>query len=132
MKFIVTNNDYVRDKFKDILKVDFVEGEGGAEPTTYLPVLLHIRDLVHAGYKLLTHPLSGSIKPNETPYKSVIMEEGKALDEYSLSLIEGAIATMQKFQNIEKTPNWLPRVLDDFKVVDLSLMENTILKLGHF
>ncbi|MDY3947372.1 MAG: GrdX family protein [Ezakiella sp.] len=132
MKFIVTNNDYVRDKFKDILKVDFVEGEGGAEPMTYLPVLLHIRDLVHAGYKLLTHPLSGSIKPNETPYKSVIMEKGKALDEYSLSLIEGAIVTMQKFQNIEKTPNWLPRVLDDFKVVDLSLMENTILKLGHF
>ena len=95
-------------------------------------MLLKIRDLVHTGYKVLTHPLSGSVKPNETPYKSVIIEEGNTLDEDSVKIIELSIATLDKFQNMERTPNWTERVLDDFRVVDLDLMVCTIERLGHF
>ena len=87
---------------------------------------------MHTGYKVLTHPLSGSVKPNETPYKSVIIEEGKTLDEDSVKIIELSIATLDKFQNMERTPNWTERVLDDFRVVDLDLMVCTIERLGHF
>lgn len=32
-----------------------------------------VRDRIHEGHLLLSHPLSGSVKPNETPYKSVMI-----------------------------------------------------------
>ncbi|WP_296255528.1 GrdX family protein [uncultured Ezakiella sp.] len=124
---IVTNNPYVRDKFENEFNLVYID-----DNKTYMEVLTTIRDMVHKGYKLLTHPLSGSVKPNETPYKSVMLEEGSALDSDSLMIIEGAIQTMKKFQNNEATPNWPERVHDDFRVVDLSLMENTVYRLGHF
>ncbi len=127
MKTIVTNNKYVLDKFKDDFNLIFVDDE-----STYMGVLLKIRDLVHLNYKILTHPLSGSVKPNETPYKSVMLEEGRALDNDSVLLIEGAIQTMQKFQNNERTPDWPERVRDDCRVVDCDLMANTVYRLGHF
>lgn len=127
MKSIVTNNKLVRDRFKDKFDVIFIE-----DNHSYKPVLEKIRDLVHTGYKVLTHPLSGSVKPNETPYKSVIIESGKTLDEDSLKIIESAIETLDKFQKMERTPNWTERVLDDFRVVDLDLMVCTIERLGHF
>ena len=81
MKTIVTNNKLVKERFEDKFNIIYIE-----DNHSYKPVLLKIRDLVHTGYKVLTHPLSGSVKPNETPYKSVIIEEGKTLDE-DLSLI---------------------------------------------
>lgn len=127
MKTIVTNNKYVLDKFKDDFNLIFVDDE-----STYMGVLLKIRDLVHLNYKILTHPLSGSVKPNETPYKSVMLEEGRALDNDSVLLIEGAIQTMQKFQNNERTPDWPEWVRDDCRVVDCDLMANTVYRLGHF
>ena len=124
---IVTNNPYVRDKFENEFNLVYID-----DNKTYMEVLTTIRDMVHKGYKLLTHPLSGSVKPNETPYKSVMLEEGSKLDSDSLMVIEGAIQTMKKFQNNEVTPNWPESVHDDFRVVDLSLMENTVYRLGHF
>lgn len=127
MKTIVTNNILVKERFEDKFNVIYIE-----DNHSYKPVLLKIRDLVHTGYKVLTHPLSGSVKPNETPYKSVIIEKGKTLDEDSVKIIELSIATLDKFQNMERTPNWTERVLDDFRVVDLDLMVCTIERLGHF
>ena len=124
---IVTNNPYVRDKFENEFNLVYID-----DNKTYMEVLTTIRDMVHKGYKLLTHPLSGSVKPNETPYKSVMLEEGSTLDSDSLMIIEGAIQTMKKFQNNEATPKWPESVHDDFRVVDLSLMENTVIRLGHF
>lgn len=127
MKYIITNNEKVRDRFENTLPVEFVE-----DHSTYETLLYVIRDKVHAGDKLLTHPLSGSVKPNETPFKSVIMEKGNSLDNQSLSIIEAAIATMKKFQSMEKTPQWTEKVMDDFRVVDLDIMTNTIERLNRF
>lgn len=127
MKTIVTNNKYVVDRLKDDFEIIFVDDE-----TTYMGVLKKIRDLVHLNYKILTHPLSGSVKPNETPYKSVMLESGKSLDNDSVLLIEGAIGTMEKFQNNERTPNYTDKVRDDCRVIDLDLMVNTVYRLGHF
>lgn len=118
---IVTNNDYVRDKYKDEFEVIFVENEND-----YTDVLKKARDLIHEGYKLLTHPLSGSVKPNETPYKTIILEKGAGLDQDGLIIIEEAIATINKFLNIERTPHYTDRVIDDCKVIDLSIIDNTI------
>jgi hypothetical protein len=36
-------------------------------------VLLTVRDHIHSGARLLTHPQAGSVKPYETPYRSVLV-----------------------------------------------------------
>ncbi len=124
---IVTNNPSVFEKYAERRKVEYMEGK------TYMEVLEHVRDMLHAGHKLLTHPLSGSVKPNETPYKSILvsLETKETLDRDGILIMEDAILTVRKFLGNFPTPNWTERVLDDFRVVDLSLMENTIDKLGH-
>ncbi|MDY0236096.1 MAG: GrdX family protein [Gudongella sp.] len=123
---IITNNPDVNEKFRDAFKIEFLEGK------TYMDVLYYTRDLIHKGHELLTHPLSGSVKPNETPYKSVIISsEIGILDESGLTILEESIQTVIKFIDNKKTPNWTERVLEDFRVIDLSLMENVIDRLGH-
>ncbi|HZH93996.1 MAG TPA: GrdX family protein [Tissierellaceae bacterium] len=123
---LVTNNPDVRDKFQDRFQIDYIESGG------YIQVLEHIRDLIHKGHQLLTHPLSGSIKPNETPYKSVILSSKKGdLDSSGLTILEDSIMSARKFITNRPTPDWPDHVLEDFRVIDLSLMENVIEKLGH-
>ena len=125
-KVIITNNPYVNDKYKETREVMY------KEDMDYLELLEFVRTRVHEGYELLTHPLSGSVKPNETPYKSIIMSNKKGnLDESGLSIIEESILTARKFITDKPTPDWTEKVLDDFRVIDLSLMENVIDKLGH-
>lgn len=123
---IVTNNILVSEKYKDNREVVYLED------MDYLSLLYYIRDRIHEGHKLLTHPLSGSIKPNETPYKSIIITKEKYnLDEEGLIILEESILTAKKFLNNKNTPDWTQRVLDDFMTIDLSLMENVIDTLGH-
>ena len=123
---IVTNNRYVYEKYKDNFKIKFDEN------FTYLDVMEYVRNKVHEGYKLTTHPLSGSVKPNETPYKTIMISNKKGnLDYDSLAIIEDSIATAKKFMNNKPTPNWTESVLDDFRVIDLSLIENVINKMTY-
>lgn len=93
---------------------------------TYIEILEKARDLIHKGYKLLTHPLYGSVKPNETLYRSVVLEEAKEFDIQSLLLIEEAIVTAEKFKKNKMTPNWTESVKDDFRVIDFDLIKKTI------
>ena len=124
---LITNNKSVFEKFDEKMEIIFLEG------SNYTEILHFVRDKVHEGHKLLTHPLSGSIKPNETPYKSIIISKKVGeLDTDGLMIIEESILTAKKFMDNKPTPDWTERVLDDFRVIDLSLMENVIEKLGHY
>jgi len=120
---IVTNNNNVKEFFEPISKYDVEFVEGG-----YGEVLYKVRDYVHKNYTLLTHPLSGSIKPNETPYKSIAIEKGTELDMFSLELIGNAVSVYEKLQHDLKTPMWVERILDDFRVIDLDLIKNALIK----
>ncbi len=88
-------------------------------------LFLRIRDAVHKGWVLRSHPLSGSVRPSETPFKSVLMEEGHTLDFDSLALIEAAIATEKKTR---ETRHYLldEAAREDAMLVDLSLIQNAI------
>ena len=55
---IVTNNSLCRDKYQELIPVDFLEGKG------YMDVLLAVRDYIQKGWRLETHPMTGSLKPN--------------------------------------------------------------------
>ena len=119
---ILTNNPDVIEKLKD-RNVLWVDG-------TYRDVLIKARDLVHQGHRLLTHPLMGSLKPNETPYRSIAVSSGRGtLDMDSLLLIENAVETFDKFAQVtrpDRGVNTPERMLADFRMIDLSLISNAL------
>ncbi len=115
---VITNNPMVRDALsnKEICQVQYA-------PVSYRQVLCMARDAIHQGHKLLTHPLSGSVKPGETPYKSVAVSWKQGLlDLPSLSLIENSIATCDKFPIRDKSKD--PSLQADFQTIDLTLIES--------
>ena len=93
-------------------------------------ILYAVRDKIHKGHKLLTHPLSGSVKPNETPYKSIMISaERGAMDNDSVMLIEDAItvATSGKFEKYRQRQSILnQRILADFQMIDFFLITSGI------
>ena len=119
---ILTNNPDVEEALKD-KNVLWIDG-------TYRDVLIKARDLVHQGHRLLTHPLMGSLKPNETPYRTVAVSSEKgALDTDSLLLIENAIETFDKFAQVTRPDrgiNTPERMLADFRMIDLSLITSAL------
>lgn len=119
---IITNNEKVFCKYKDSYNVDF-------ENISYKDILLKVRDKVHNGYEVLTHPLSSSIKPNETPYKSIVISKTKGKLNYnSLNIIENSIITYNKFEKLNY--EWADEILKDFKVIDYTSIESALNQIG--
>lgn len=113
---VITNNPMVLDKLKDTHHVIYRE-------ISYEEILKEVRDRIHEGHTLLSHPLSGSVKPNETPYKSIMIsaERGK-VDKESVKMIENAIQACRKF--IFKSDLYEESVYDDFQLIDWTLLES--------
>lgn len=117
---VITNNLEVKKKYEKEYNVKFVDG-------SLLDVLIVVRDKIHEGHKLLTHPLTGSVKPNETPYKSILVSYDKEdLDLDSVIMISSSIETVQKFINIKKPIKWNDKILEDFMEIDLTLISSGI------
>lgn len=119
---IVTNNSLSNERLKEKYKVVFVNG-------SLMDVFTATRDYIHKGYVLLTHPLSGSIKPNETPYKTIAISElpQSEVDFNSLMLIENSIETAAKLLVNKQRKAWSDKVLEDFRVIDFDLIRNALL-----
>lgn len=119
MKFrIITNNPSVNLKYKDLYPMDY------HEDATFLEIMEFTRSKVHIGHEILTHPLTGSIKPGETPFKSIIIsEEATKLNFDSLKLIEDAIITTKKFVLKRK---WTDKIIGDFKLIDCDIITSGI------
>jgi hypothetical protein len=120
---IVSNNVMVSDAYKDKHEVIFIQG-------TLMDVLIKSRDLIHLGHTLLTHPLMGSIKPNQTPYKTVALslKSSKEVDMDSLEYIEKSISSVVKFLEMKPLRDWPESVLKDFRLIDYDLINNAICK----
>ena len=113
---VITNNPLVRSRLDDKHEVIYLE-------LSYEELLKVVRDRIYEGHRLLTHPLSGSVKPKETPYKSVLISERKEkVDGESVRLIENAILVCQKFQ--DKSKYYKEEVYKDFQLVDWTLLES--------
>src|SRR5699024_5582986 len=90
---VVTNNPLVRERFEGQVPLDY-------QPRTFAGILEYVRDQIHKGHRLLSHPLSGSVKPGETPYKSIMISaEQGAPDTDSVILIEDCIQHAKKFRD---------------------------------
>ena len=124
---LVTNNDRVYEKYKDTTNVILLD--------TYEEVLYKVRDFVYDRHLLLTHPQASSLKPNQTPYRSVAvypLGEVGDNDKYmnDIMLIEKCIETYHQWQDIAPTPtNYEERVANDFKTIDLSVVEGFMPRL---
>lgn len=127
MKAILfTNNPQVKEYYDDQMEVRFVDGG-------LLDVLLHVRDTIHQGHQLLSHPLTGSVKPNETPFKSVLVTaSSSSVDMEGLNLIEQSIGTTKKLLNDAVPKNWVQSVLDDFMLIDFNLLKSGIESMTQF
>lgn len=113
---VVTNNPLVWEKLHTTREMIYKE-------TTFEGLLVELRDRIHQGHMLLTHPLSGSVKPNETPYKSVLISKDKgAVSADSLAIVENAIASCHKFQ--DRTGRYGKRAIEDFQLIDWTLLES--------
>ena len=118
---ILTNNPLVR---------QCMEGRGHYtirfEPErSFREILVEARDLVYAGRTLYTHPLAGSVKPNETPYKSLIVSrEAHGFNAQHEEMIASAIAVFDKFKPLGRT--FPPSVLEDFQLIDYTLLAGAI------
>lgn len=118
--FIITNNPLSKKTFESKYKVVYVEDSA-------MEVLKKVRDNIHLGHKLLTHPLMSSVKPNETPYRTACLSLKKGdLDIQSLEIIENTIMTTEKFLRDFNTPNWSDKILQDFQLIDCDLINNAI------
>lgn len=123
--FILTNNSQAVEEFGNTHDVRFVDGK-------LIDVLITARDLINEGAVLLSHPLYGSVKPNETPFRSLLLQQGKPQirgiqtkpDPESVRLIGNAISAFEKF--IDKKEVTDPQLLEDFEVVDLSLLKSAV------
>lgn len=115
---VLTNNPLVRDTLKDKKEVIYKE-------ISYEDVLREARDRVYRGHRLLSHPLSGSVKPNETPYKSIMIGNRKEeIDAQSVRIIESAIESCRKF--VFKSDKYKPEVYKDFQLIDWTLLESAM------
>lgn len=115
---IITNNPLVFENLKDRCILIYKD-------IPFADILKEVRDKIHVGYELLSHPLSGNVKPNETPYKSVMVRERKGeVDSRSLQLIENAIQTCEKFSY--RCDKYKAEILKDFQLIDWTLLESAI------
>ena len=118
MKLITNNPKFIEENLKDI-EIEYVD-------VSYIDILRKVRDYVHENWEIVTHPLYGSVKPNETIYRTIVIKENNSLDITSVNLISDAILTFKKFRNNREVPQWTDRVKDDFSVIDHDLIINAI------
>lgn len=118
---IITNNPKVASELNEY-NIQYLDSD-------YRNVLEVVKqEIIDNKVLLLSHPLSGSIKPNETYYKSIMITDRKDeyIDQDSLEYIEQALDVYDKFIGCRKRPNWTEEILRDFAVVDFFLIKGAI------
>lgn len=132
MRLVVTNNPRVKesivaqqlDKTHRLVWVD-----GYTED-----VLRNVRNLCHNNHRLITHPLTGSVKPNHTPYKTVVLEESdpQVVDLESMVLAETSLNKTLDLLKSRPRPAAALRCLDDFAVIDLDFFKSYLLSTINY
>ncbi len=118
-RIIITNNRNVRDKYSADFNIEYHDVD-------LQELIVIVRDYIHQNYKLLTHPLSGSIKPNESKYKSLILEKGNSLDFNSVEVIGKSYLTVRKFSEMKRNKVITKQMDEDYMLIDMSLLEGCL------
>lgn len=124
MKYrILTNNPMVLEEFQETHDVLYFD-------VSAKTILGKAGEGIAEGETLLNHPLYGSVKPNETPYRTLLLK-GKGDPAFSAvnsdesaALIVKALRAYEKFTDKKETTD--PKLLQDYQVVDLSLAASAV------
>jgi hypothetical protein len=121
---LVTNNP----KADDVYKSNAAIGVEYLTNASYLDVLIRVRDRVYDGWSLMTHPQASNLKPNQCPYKTILISRDREGQDFArdVELIETAISGYHKFTDGMKAPCWGEKALGDFMTVDLSVVESAL------
>ena len=119
MRIVVTNNTVVLQENENCIAV---QGDS-------MDVLTKVRDLTHQGYKLLSYPLGASIKMLHSPVTSVMMEEGKGLDETSVEITENSLQMLKKVLGERSLDE---RNRKDYEVIDCNRLQQIERELNKF
>lgn len=123
-RLLLTNNPYVSEK---VAQSRFVQGSS-------LDVLIQARDCVHGGWRLLSHPLYGNLRPHQHPYRSILLElsdDRAPVDVESLEYMESALAIYSA--ESERIPSALclsEELQRDFGEIDWELMKESLAGYG--
>ena len=115
--FTVTNNSYIVER---VSNTHLVRGSA-------LDVLIKARDMIHIGWSLVTNPLYGNFKPNQQPYRTIVLCKREKIENLSPNLdnlphLEEAIAIYKRAAVIRK-PGELPEKAEaDFRELDFMLL----------
>lgn len=98
--------------------------------TDVLGLLNLVLQEIKGGYRLLSHPLTGSIRPDITPYKTVLLSlKPEAVDMESVGLLEKSICYTKNLYKLRDVPlykKWGQAALNDFQCIDLSIIERAL------
>lgn len=119
---VVSNNPMVKKELEGTqIPLLWVEGD-------YELVLTKVRDRVHAGHRIISHPLVGSIKPYETPYRTVVISDwADSLHMTSLQTLEQVFSLLNSFKGKDGKLNSL-RTYRDEDLPDLQLIDLDLIK----
>jgi len=112
---IITNNPLVKTVLGEFYNVEFHEGK------SYREILVMVRDIVYNGYELMTHPMAGSVKPNETMFKSIVVGTdliGTNVEHCNLMM--NAVITCDKFKPLGV--QYSDYHIKDFQLIDYTLL----------
>lgn len=111
---IITNNPTVKSNYKEVI---FIDG-------TFEDVLFKVRDLVHKGYELISHPLGASIRMIFSPYRSIIIgKKSKEINETHIEIIENSILN---YKNLTKNRKVDTSNNEDYAFIDSELLKSAL------
>jgi len=119
---IISNNPAAK-TISDV-SLDFTEGN-------CLDVMKRALNLVCSGYTLVSHPLSGSVKPNHNPYKSILVSK-EVLDKTDTSdirLLHNCLSKAEEMLAENPLPDLDSLCISDLQVVDLALLHSALLSI---
>lgn len=120
---IITNNPMVKNMYN--AEVCFIQGD-------CQQVLYQVLNKVAVGHKLLSHPLAGSIQPEDNPYRSVILSPFKTGVELStLAMLEKCLEKVEAgVRNRKAATDHLP-FARDYQLIDKNLVDNAMQSIGE-
>lgn len=111
--YVVTNNPLFFESEFRTFRTKKVDG-------SFEDVLLLVRDMVHQGYELISHPLGASIRMMYSPYRSILVgEKTDNLNSFYAEVIESSIETYRK--------NTEHRIIDHKNEKDYALIDQHLL-----
>lgn len=79
------------------------------------------------GHRLLSHPLTGSVKPNQNPYKSILMSKKRLpVDHDSLAVLNTCLGKTEAMLEDRPLLPLKDEALNDYQMLDFDLLQTGI------